>query len=311
MKVLSKRSSCSLCHRILRTPHPARPGAAWCRLVPAYRANANTNARASRYAECRFRVRVLHLCEGQRGQVVAKPRGLVPPGLRGLVDVSFSALARGTLTAIICVETADQVVEVPVVGFCTDGQEELNAVTADVTGAPTVGAYPPASPVSRPDPNARARAAAAAARASEARRPGSSGGRGGVGGAGTLYDVEPYDPTVAFGTMAVSSSIASSKARNTAGKMAAGKTGGETAAAMNVTQRVKPVGLRSGGKGGPEVISGDHEGWFGETRRLATRDKSLTFAAELSEPSGGAGKATPPEALFVPVEVDARGVPEI
>ena len=63
------------------------------------------------YAECRFRVRVRHL-DGRKGQACAvteQPRGLVAPGLRGAVAVEFFAAKPGSLTAIVSIETEDQV----------------------------------------------------------------------------------------------------------------------------------------------------------------------------------------------------------
>ena len=90
----------------------------------------------------------------------------------------MSSEKRGSLTAVVRLETSDQVVEVPVSGYASDGQESLDDVHAHLTGANTYGAAgaagasnPLASPIGRAARGGRgpeARAATVAAEASPA-----------------------------------------------------------------------------------------------------------------------------------------------
>lgn len=90
----------------------------------------NNQLRNVGYGDARFRVRVQHLDphKGQEATILDQPRGGVAPGMCSRVAVSFSSVQRGTLTALVRLETADQRCEVPVMGYCTDGQDQLDGI---------------------------------------------------------------------------------------------------------------------------------------------------------------------------------------
>ena len=90
----------------------------------------NNQLRNVGYGDARFRVRVQHLDphKGQEAVILDQPRGGIAPGMCSSVSVSFSSVQRGTLTALVCIETADQRCEVPVMGYCTDGQDQLDGI---------------------------------------------------------------------------------------------------------------------------------------------------------------------------------------
>lgn len=50
------------------------------------------------------------------------------PGLRGKVVVEFSAKHAGSLTALISIESSDQVCEIPVLGAVSDGFEKFDEI---------------------------------------------------------------------------------------------------------------------------------------------------------------------------------------
>jgi hypothetical protein len=82
------------------------------------------------YGDARFRVHVKHLDphKGQEAAVLDQPRGGLAPGMCARIVLAVSSVQRGTLTALVCVETADQCCEVPVLGYCSDGQEQLDGI---------------------------------------------------------------------------------------------------------------------------------------------------------------------------------------
>lgn len=112
------------------------------------------------YGDARFRVKVQHLDphKGQEAVILDQPRGGIAPGMCSRVAVSFSSVQRGTLTALVCIETADQRCEVPVMGYCTDGQDQLD----DIHGLPSA-VLEPNELITSPIKASQIKAAAAAA----------------------------------------------------------------------------------------------------------------------------------------------------
>jgi hypothetical protein len=57
------------------------------------------------------------------------------PGLRGKVVVEFTGKEAGLLTALISIESSDQLCEIPVIGNISDGFEKFNEILASLSAS--------------------------------------------------------------------------------------------------------------------------------------------------------------------------------